>query len=146
MWDILLHNSPRTSSAPSGEGLFDLSFFRAPEDGGDDKETVETEIFHNSSRAVDTLDGGQALPPYSSAADGRPSSKDEDLVGQGIWDRPHSATVDSSGEQYPPLSETLWPGPGLRGDGSLMDLTHDPFFQFQDHQSPYMGIWEIGNL
>jgi len=145
MWDILLHNSPRTSSAPPGEGLFDSSFFQAPEDRSDEKETVETEIFHNSSRAVDTSDGGQALPPYSSAADGRPSSQDEDLIGQGIWERSHSAAVDGNGEQYP-LSETMWPGLGLRGDGSLMNLTHDPFFQFQDHESPYMGIWEIGNL
>lgn len=137
MWDILLHNSQHTSSVQLGDGLFDLSFFQAMHDTSEEKETVETEIFHHSTRAVDTSDGGQALPPYSNAANGRKNA----------WDRPHSAPVDGSVEQYPPLPETMmWSGPGFRGDGPFMDLTRDPFFQFQDHQGLYTGMWEIRNL
>ena len=147
MWDILLHSSPRTSSAPLGEGLFDPSFFQTSEEASEEKQTVETEIFHHSTRAVDTSDGGQALPPYSSAADRKSHSEGGEQKLNSSWERSRFGPSDGLVDQYPSLSETMmWPGPGLRGDSSLMDLAHDPFFQFQDHQSPYMGIWEIGNL
>ena len=145
MWDILLQNSPQKQSAPVGAGIFDPSFFQTSEKD-DTKETVETEIFHHSTRAVDTSDGGQALPPYSSATNGGSPSKNERKEGDGLGGV-RSVPGDSAMEQYSSLPDhMMWPGPALRGDGSLMDLAHDPFFQFQDHQSSFMGIWEIGNL
>jgi hypothetical protein len=148
MWDILLQNSPRTSSTSPGGGLFDASFYRDAEEPTSEKETVETEIFHHSTRTVDTSDGGQALPPYSSAIHcRRPSSKDPDHDVGTIGDQESSTIINSSEYHVPSLPETMmWPGPGFRGDVSLMDITHDPFFQFHDHQSPYLGVWEIGNL
>jgi hypothetical protein len=147
MWDILLQTSPKTSSTSPGGGLFDASFYRDAEETTNEKDTVETEFFHHSTRTVDTSDGGQALPPYSSVVHGRqPSSKDPDHDVGAIGDQ--EASVMNTGEYHvPSLPETMmWPGPGFRGDVSLMDITHDPFFQFQDHQSPYLGVWEIGNL
>jgi hypothetical protein len=150
MWDILLQTSPKGSSTSPGGGLFGASFFQEAGEAGEitnEKETVETEIFHRSTRTVDTSDGGQALPPYSSLRESRHSSKDSDHE---VWtsrDQDSPAMINSNGYNVPSLPETMmWPGPGYRGDVSLMDITHDPFFQFQDHQSPYLGVWEIGNL
>ncbi|KAJ5109898.1 hypothetical protein N7532_002543 [Penicillium argentinense] len=142
MWDILLHNSSRSSFSSPGEGLFDISFLQAqtPNDKHQDKVTVETEIFHRSSRAVDTSDGGQALPPYSSKVGDRANSTSPV---HGPW---NADTIGSDTTQIPLPRESLYSGIGLQGDMSFMDITHDPFFQFQDHQQPYLGIWEIGNL
>ncbi|KAJ5951584.1 uncharacterized protein N7479_009997 [Penicillium vulpinum] len=146
MWDILLYNSPRTSSAHIGEGLFDISFFQAPENRMEDKETVETEFFHHSTRTIDTSDGGQGLPPYSSAVNGRSSSRDEQQSEQGLWNRSLSSPPDNINEQLLPQETMISSGSGFRGDVSWMDLSHDPFFQFQDNLNPNLGIWEVGNL
>lgn len=144
MWDILLHNSARTSSASPGGGLFDSSFLETPSGKNADKVTVETEIFHRSTRTIDTSDGGQALPPYSSTAHDRDASEDS---GMEPWQDDGLAAIDSNTEQAPLPRDTLASSAtGFPGDMSFMDITHDPFFQFQDHQQPYMGIWEVGNL
>lgn len=145
MWDILLHNSARNSSSASpGGGLFDSSFLETPSGRTADKVTVETEIFHHSTRTIDTSDGGQALPPYSSTAHDRDVSEDSGIE---PWQDDGLATIDNNMEQTSLARNALVPSAsGFPGDMSFMDITHDPFFQFQDHQQPYMGIWEIGNL
>lgn len=144
MWDILLHNSAQTLPSSPGGGLFASSFLETPSGKNPDKVTVETEIFHRSTRAVDTSDGGQALPPYSSTAHGRDASEDS---GIDSWHNEDLTAAHSSTGQTPLPRETLASSAtGFPGDMSFMDITHDPFFQFQDHQQPYLGIWEIGNL
>lgn len=145
MWDILLHKSARNSSSASpGGGLFDSSFLETPDTKNADTVTVETEIFHHSTRAIDTSDGGQALPPYSSTAQDRDASEDSGIE---PWQDDGLAAIYSSTEQNAlPRDYLASSATGFPGDMSFMDITHDPFFQFQDHQQPNMGIWEIGNL
>jgi hypothetical protein len=61
--------------------------------------------------------------------------------------RNYSVPVDSDPSQGPLLREPwAWAGSGFPGDVSFMDVTHDPFFQFQDQENPYGGSWKFGNL
>jgi hypothetical protein len=144
MWDILCHKSTETSSTPHGEGLFDSSFLQPTGQKDPDQVTVETEIFHHSARAVDTSDGGQALPPYSSTVHNRTASENSEDERR---TRNNSVPGDSGPGRGPLLREPwAWAGSGFRGDVSFMDVTHDPFFQFQDQENPYGGIWKFGNL
>lgn len=144
MWDILCHKSTETPSGHPGENLFDVSFLQSPGPKHSGQVTVETEIFHHSAKAVDTSDGGQALPPYSSTLHDRPTS--ENSINE-IWTRSNSVPVDNGPNQgIFPWETWAWPGSGLAGDVSSLDIMHDPFFQFQDHENPYRGIWKFGNL
>ncbi|RHZ53916.1 iron-sulfur cluster-binding protein, rieske family domain protein [Aspergillus thermomutatus] len=144
MWDILCYNSTKTPFASPGDGLFDASLLRSPGQKHPDQTTVETEIFHHSARAVDTSDGGQALPPYSSTVQHRAASETSQPES---WSSTNSVSADHGPNQGPlPREPLAWSGSGFPGDVSFMDVTHDPFFQFQDHENPYQGIWEIGNL
>jgi hypothetical protein len=144
MWDILLQNSPRVPASASGRDLFEPSFFEPLGDKSSQKLTVETEIFHHSTRTVDTSDGGQALPPYSSTVrDRRPS----DGSIQGMWREGSSISLSNGPVQGPLPRDSLgWSVPGLQNDVSFMDITRDPFYQFQDQDRPYLGVWEFGNL
>lgn len=108
--------------------------------------TVETEIFHHSTRTVDTSDGGQALPPYSSAAHGRDVSEDSGIEPWHGEDDGIGALDCDSTQTSLPREALASSATGFPGDLSFMDISHDPFFQFQDHQQSYLGIWEIGNL
>lgn len=145
MWDILLHNSARTPSSPRG-GLFDASFLETRSGKDANEVTVETEIFHHSTRTVDTSDGGQALPPYSSAAHGRDVSEDSGIEPWHGEDDGIGALDCDSTQTSLPREALASSATGFPGDLSFMDISHDPFFQFQDHQQSYLGIWEIGNL
>lgn len=144
MWDILLQSSPQAPSTSNGRGLFDPSFFDTPGDKHAEKVTVETEIFHHSTRTVDTSNGGQALPPYSSTVrDRRPS----DGSGHDMWRESSSLSMSNGSIQGPlPRGSLGWSAPALQNDVSFMDITRDPFYQFQDQDRPYLGVWEIGNL
>ena len=138
MWSIL-QNTPTEREDALGSMIFHPSFFKAAETQDND-ETVETEIFHNSTRPIDAVDGGQEFPPYSNAVRGRTSTE-----GQNLWAQPAQPQDDQV--PSPGMEETVtWPGTGLRGDIGLMNLTYDPFFQFQDDVTLYPGTWEIGNL
>lgn len=144
MWDILCYNSPKTPFASPGGGLFDASLLQPSEQKHPDQTTVETEIFHHSARTVDTSDGGQALPPCSSTVGHRAASENEQTE---PWSSTNSIAADNGPCQGQfPREALAWSGLGLPGDASFMDVTRDPFFQFQDHENPYQGIWEIGNL
>ncbi|KAH1486860.1 hypothetical protein KXV92_007619 [Aspergillus fumigatus] len=144
MWDILCYNSPKTPFASPGGGLFDASLLQPSEQKHPDQTTVETEIFHHSARTVDTSDGGQALPPCSSTVGHRAASENEQSE---PWSSTNSIAADNGPCQGQfPREALAWSGLGLPGDASFMDVTRDPFFQFQDHENPYQGIWEIGNL
>jgi hypothetical protein len=144
MWDILLQNSPQFPSSSSGRGLFEPSFFEPLGNKHSQKLTVETEIFHHSTRTVDTSDGGQALPPYSSTVRDRQPS---DGSMQEIWRGGSSLSMSHGPIQGPlPRGSLGWSMPGLQNDVSFMDITRDPFYQFQDQDRPYLGVWEFGNL
>ncbi|GFF68446.1 hypothetical protein IFM47457_02067 [Aspergillus lentulus] len=144
MWDILCYNSTKSPFASPGDGLFDASFLQPPGQKHPDQTTVETEIFHRSARTVDTSDGGQALPPFSSTVHHRGASENSQ---SGPWSGTNSIAAEGGPSQGPLPREALgWSGLGFPGDVSFMDVTRDPFFQFQDHENPYQGIWEIGNL
>jgi hypothetical protein len=144
MWDILCHKSTKTPFDPPGEGLFEASFLQPLGEIHQDQLTVETEIFHGSAAAVDMSEGGQALPPYSSTLRNKAAS---DFPENGPWNHEHALSLDKGSNGGPLEREPLtWAATGLPGDVSFMDVTHDPFFQFQDHENPYQGIWEIGNL
>lgn len=144
MWDILCHKSTESSPAPQGDGLFDPSFLQPDRQKHPDQVTVETQIFHHPARVVDISDGGQDLPPCSSTVHNRTASEnseDEPLT------RSNSVPNDSGPGQGSPLREPwAWAGSGFPGDVSFMDVTHDPFFQFQDQDNPYGGTWKFGNL
>jgi len=144
MWDIICHKSTKTAFDSPGEGLFDAPFLQPLGETHPDQLTVETEIFHHSATAVDMSDGGQALPPYSSTLHDRAASEYPE---HGPWNRNSSDSVDNGPTEAALQRQPLtWSGSGFPGDASFMDVTHDPFFQFQDHENPYQGIWEIGNL
>lgn len=144
MWDILLQNSPLGTASSSGRGLFEPSFFEPLGDKHSQKVTVETEIFHHSTRMVDTSDGGQALPPHSSTVRNRRFSGGSI---QEMWREGSSLSVNNGPVQGPLPRDSLgWSAPGLQNDVSFMDITRDPFYQFQDQDRPYLGVWEFGNL
>lgn len=143
MWDILCHKSPKTPFDSPGESLFDASFLEPLGKQHRGQMTVETEIFHHSATAVDTSDGGQALPPFSSTLHGRAHSENAE---DEPWSQHTSDPFENDPEQVPLREPFVWSGCGLPGDVSFMDIMHDPFFQFQDRENPYTGVWEIGNL
>lgn len=120
MWDILCHKSTNRSLASPAEGLFDPSFLQPPVYKEPGQETVETEIFHHSVKAVDTSDGGQALPPYSSRV------QDSERI---PWNRNDSIGPENDHNQVP--LPWMYPGAGFPGDVSFMDVMRSPFFQFQ---------------
>jgi hypothetical protein len=161
MWDILDFTSAKKPSQKPGRGLFDPSFIKdsAGKDeinnGNEDEDehTVETQIFHrpNPAADIDTSNGGQEFPPFSDAAARR-------KVGLGIRRRAgHSAPAD----ERPALQQTQqqhqqhqhgefavpnWSAAEMLENTAVMDISYDPFFQFQGHDSQYTGFWEIGNL
>ena len=140
MWNILHHTSPSASEAASGGKLFHPSFFQAAKrtETDDDDETVETEVFHNPNRAINAVDGGQEWPPYSNAAPKRAVAGNQ---------RQCSPPSDS-GNQIPALSTpegAACPETIAAADKDLMDMTYDPFFQFQSYGGLYAGMWVIGN-
>lgn len=144
MWEILCHKSAGSSSPSLGDGLFEPSFLEPlHEQKRHNQVTVETEIFHHPTRAVDTYDGGQALPPSSSAVHDRTTSQNSEHE---HWSQSNSVPADNSLNQGPLLRDPwMWAGSGFPGDLSFMDVTHDPFFQFQDEEN-YRGAWKFGNL
>lgn len=144
MWDILCHKSTANSSALQGSGLFDHSFLQPSMQKHPDQRTVQTEIFHHSAKVVDTSDGGQALPPFSSMVFDNAASENSDDETRARTNS--SVPVDSGSIQGPLREPWAWAGSGFPGDVSFMDVTHDPFFQFQDQEAPYGGIWKLGNL
>lgn len=159
MWDILDFTSATKPSQKPGRGLFDPSFIRdsagkTERNNGDedeDEHTVETQIFHrpNPAADVDTSNGGQEFPPFSDTAA-------RHKVGRGTRGRMgHSAPADerSALQQQPQQQHQhvgfpvpSWSAAEMLENTAVMDISYDPFFQFQDHDSQYTGFWEIGNL
>lgn len=173
MWDILDHTCTKgTSSGPSGRGIFDPTFVqdKSPSrvtlqkrhkrninehsDGSDD-DVVETQIFHHPNPAtdVDTSNGGQEFPPYARRTRSQNSVKEH--IGSNTERSTHSAPAaerllagqlqdQPQGQQDTALG--TWPADDMWMSASMMDISHDAFFQFQDHDIPWTGSWDVGNL
>lgn len=133
------------------------------EDEEHDDDVVESQIFHhpNPATEVDTSNGGQVFPPYSGAAARR--SRGYDSANQHGSSYAERSTHAAPGHeqsfvgqqqnhqhQQSQQQETdaliTWPADDMWMSASIMDASHDPFFQFQDHDIPWAGSWEIGNL
>ena len=145
MWEILDYTFPGKSPNSSGHGLFHESLCPNAENANEKGDTVETQIFHNSTREPDTSDGGQALPPYADHPVNRSADRSSGNTSR------QGEVIDSSASdrvqmQYPPLAEVANSPWTFTGNPSIMDITRDPFFQFQDQGSPFFGLWEVGNL
>ena len=145
MWEILDYTFPGKSANSYCQGLFHESLCRNTENANEKGHTVETQIFHNSTREPDTSDGGQALPPYADDPvnqNANQSGGDASQQGEAI----DSLTAERVQMQYLPLAEVANSPWTFTGNPSMMDITRDPFFQFQDQGSPFFGLWEVGNL
>lgn len=140
--------------------LFDESSFFADDntdEAGDDS-TVEMEISHNPTAVEVILSNGQALPPQSGQ---RKNAANVDAA-RGLHDNsgshaqqqhialspvPIAAPVSELETAFTEPSASIptasWPMPG---NSSTLDMTYDPFFQFQVPGSPFFGTWEVGNL
>jgi hypothetical protein len=162
MWEILDYTNVDTRrNRGHGGSLLHESLYPTPVDDDEEEETVETQFFHNSTREVDTSDGGQAMPPFSDHVikrSSRTTPRKDRSSRQSEWmlpepaaeidsttDVPMSANQPLAGPQPPNVPYASWPGL-FTGNTSIMDITHDPFVQFQDPGSPYFGVWEVGNL
>jgi hypothetical protein len=162
MWEILDYTNVDTRRNHAHGGLLlHESLYPTPADPDDEEETVETQFFHNSTREVDTSDGGQAMPPFSDHVvrrNTRANTQRDRTDRPADWMLPAPAqnlgpasalpvnenpAIAASQGPVPPYAS--WPGL-FAGNASIMDITHDPFVQFQDPGSPYFGVWEVGNL
>lgn len=147
MWDIILYNSAssRATSASSRLGMLfdDDSLFPSTINiiAEEEEDTVEMEICLDPTVEV-LLSNGQARPPQSNrprSASAHHSSYHP--TAQSTSSAPAGPQMDTSlGE---PSMPAHWPVPA---NASPLDLSYDPFFQFQDPGSPFMGTWQVGNL
>lgn len=174
MWDILDHTCAKnTSSGSKGRGLFDPTFVRdkppsrirlhkrskrgAVEnfDSSDDEDVVETQIFHhpNPTTDVDTSNGGQEFPPYARRT--RSQNNVNEHTATNTERSTHSAPAAerplvSQLQDQPPVQQdtalVTWPADDMWMSASMMDVSNDAFFQFQDHDIPWTGSWDVGNL
>ncbi|RMZ91668.1 hypothetical protein DV736_g1076, partial [Chaetothyriales sp. CBS 134916] len=152
MWDILLYNfaaNRGTTTLPQFGGLFDESSFFPEGNIDEGEDTVEMEISHDPTVEV-ILSNGQALPPQSGQRK-NPANLDGTRV---MYDSQAQQVVQSPALTAPvpelhappftePAHPASWPMPG---NSSTLDMTYDPFFQFQVPGSPLFGTWEVGNL
>ncbi|CAJ0552212.1 Ff.00g061910.m01.CDS01 [Fusarium sp. VM40] len=136
MWDILLYNSGAyrgTTSCPHTRSLFDGSSL-FPEDNTDDGEdVVEIDNFHSPTVEV-SLGNGQALPPQS----GRRTRSGQGSQEYQAHLPAQSSIPEGGGGSMEHTPNASWP--------MSVDMTYDPFFQFQDSGGPFFGTWEVGNL
>ena len=169
MWEVLDYTNVDTRRKhASGGTLFHESLCPTTDAADEEDDTVETQIFHSSTREVDTSDGGQALPPFSDHVVRRttyPRTSRGRNEQQAEWLLPDPAMASNPAVALPPGGNQNMAGPpqgqgppppgapqyapwlgAFTGNASIMDITHDPFMQFQDSGSPYFGMWEVGNL
>jgi hypothetical protein len=158
MWDILDFTSATKPSQRPGRGLFHPSFVkdsagkneRNNSDEDEDEHTVETQIFHrpNPAADVDTSNGGQEFPPFSDTAARRKGRRG--IRGRTGYSAPAGERPALQQQQQQHLHGDFpfpsWSAAEVLENTAVMDISYDPFFQFQDHDSQYTGFWEIGNL
>lgn len=153
MWDVLLYNIASNrgrTNLPQFGGLFNASSFFPDDDiGGEGEDIVEMEISQNPTVEV-ILSNGQALPPQSGQ---RKSPANMNGIGGAHVARaqqvvqsltPTAPVVPELGAHSTETAVTeSW---SISGNNSSLDMTYDPFFQFQVPGDPLFGTWEVGNL
>jgi hypothetical protein len=142
MWDIILYASGMNRGGPTVGGLRDGAEIRGDSDNEDDN-TIEMEISHEPTIEV-ILSNGQAVPPQS----GQRRSRDITSHLQhsdGASDQAETSGVPAGRAIEPsdPNGLAPWPVPA---NASTLDMTYDPFFQFQVPGDPFLSTWEVGNL
>lgn len=152
MWDVLLYNIEANrgrTTLPQFGGLFNgSSFFPEDDIGEEGEDIVEMEISHNPTVEV-SLSNGQALPPQSgqrkSPANLSGTGGAHDAQAQQVVRSPFStAPVPEFGvHSIESAASESW---SISGNHSSLDMTYDPFFQFQVPGNPLFGTWEVGNL
>lgn len=152
MWDILLYNfaaNRGTTILPQSGGLFDGSSLSAEDNVDEGEDIVEMEMSHNPTVEV-ILSNGQALPPQSGPlrypANLQGNRGAHDSQAQQTIQSPASATaVPDLDAHFTGTAPTAsWSMSG--SNNPTLDMTYDPFFQFQVPGSPFFGTWEVGNL
>lgn len=152
MWDVLLYNIEANrgrATLPQFGGLFNgSSFFPEDDIGEEGEDIVEMEISHNPTVEV-IISNGQALPPQSgqrkSPANLNETGGANDGQAQQVVRSPIStATMPELGaHSFESAASASW---SISGNHSSLDMTYDPFFQFQVPGNPLFGTWEVGNL
>lgn len=136
MWDILLYNSGAyrgTTSCPHTRSLFDGSSLFPDDNTDDGEDVVEIDNFHSPTVEV-SLGNGQALPPQS----GRRTRSGQGSQEYQAHLPTQSSIPEGGGGSMEHTPTASWP--------MSVDMTYDPFFQFQDSGGPFFGTWEVGNL
>lgn len=124
-------------------------------DGSDDEDVVETQIFHHPNPAtdVDTSNGGQEFPPYA-----RRTRSQNNVYGYAATnaersthsappsERPLVGQLQDQPQIQQDTSLVTWPADDMWMSASMMDISHDSLFEFQDHDIPWTGSWDVGNL
>ncbi|OCT49061.1 hypothetical protein CLCR_04690 [Cladophialophora carrionii] len=158
MWKILQYNFEGRDLGTSNHGLFHESFCRDDEDSATDHEdhTVEMHISHNPPTTEVDLSNGQALPPYSDHHSTGPNTQqtaqqhDRQLINEDLHSVSNAnANADSRTPltmMYAPFFKAPTAPWAMPSNAPVIDMTYDPFYQFQDLGSPADGAWEVGNL
>ncbi|EED22146.1 C6 transcription factor, putative [Talaromyces stipitatus ATCC 10500] len=127
-------------------------------DGSDTDDVVETQIFHHPNPAtdIDTSNGGQEFPPYSGASARRIRSQSNvnQHVTPNVERSTHSAPAtervvvnqNQQEEQQDTSAMITWPADDMWMSASMINVSQDPFLRFQDHDIPWTGSWDVGNL
>jgi hypothetical protein len=154
MWKILQYNFDGKDLGASNHGLFHKSFCRDDDDNpaGHDDHTVEMQISHNPPTTEVDLSNGQALPPYSDHHSTGPNTQQtgQEHERQLVDEHIHSASNANARTPLPMMYAPFPKAPtapwAMPSNAPVIDMTYDPFYQFQDLGSPADGAWEVGNL
>lgn len=124
-------------------------------DSSDDEDVVETHIFHHPNPAtdVDTSNGGQEFPPYARRTRSQnnvnrhtATNKERSTNSAPAAERALVGQLQDQPQVQQDTALVTWPADDMWMSASIMDVSHDAFFQFQDHDIPWTGSWDVGNL
>lgn len=149
MWDVLLYNITANrgrTTLPQSGGLFNgSSFFPDDDIGGEGEDILEMEISQNPTVEV-ILSNGQALPPQSGQRKS-PANLNGTRGAHGSHAQQVVTPIAPVAELGVHSTESAAPASwSISGNNSSLDMTYDPFFQFQVPGDPLFGTWEVGNL
>ncbi|KIW65421.1 hypothetical protein, variant [Phialophora macrospora] len=162
MWKILQYDFDGKDLGASNHDLFHRSFCRGDADNaaGHGDHTVEMQISHTPPTTEVDMSNGQALPPYSDHHSTGPNTQqtglqqerqlvDEDIHGVSNTNADADANVAARTPipmMYAPFPKAPTAPWAMPSNAPVIDMTYDPFYQFQDLGSPADGAWEVGNL
>jgi hypothetical protein len=160
MWKILQCNFEGKDLGALNHGLFHESFLRDDDETTDDaanheEHTFEMQISRHPTVEVD-LTNGQARPPYSDQRSAEPTppqarqlpQHQQQQHGQQVVNGniPPPSDARTSPLLYAPFPQAHAAPWAMPSTAPIIDMTYDPFYQFQDLGTPADGAWEVGNL